>query len=383
MSSPIFLDYAASTPTDPEVVKVMGGHLAMDGVFANPASRGHVYGWQAEDAVETARVEIANTLNADPREIIWTSGATESDNLAIKGLLERGKRLGRTHLITSTIEHKAILDTFAWMEKQGFTVSYLAPDDQGVVSAQAVADAICPNTLVASIMQVNNELGSISDIGAIARVCRERGVLSHTDAAQSYGKMPIDVEALGVDLLSLSGHKIYGPKGVGALYVRRADGLSLEAQIHGGGHEMGMRSGTLPTHQIVGLSAAARLMHSHIAEETTRIQGLRHRFASHLAQIPDVSLTSNDEVCIPQIVNVAFGGVDGETLLLALSELAISTGSACNSTSVEPSHVLTGIGLSTSMAQGSLRFSFGRYTTVAEIDQAALHLSQVLGRLRQ
>lgn len=383
MSSPIFLDYAASTPTDPDVVDVMSAHLAMDGVFANPASRGHVYGWQAEEAVETARVEVANTLNADPREIIWTSGATESDNLAIKGLLERGKRLGRMHLITSTIEHKAILDTFAWMEKQGFSVSYLKPDSQGVVPAQAVADAIRPDTLVASIMQVNNELGSISDIGAIARLCREQGVLSHTDAAQSYGKLPIDVEALGVDLLSLSGHKIYGPKGVGALYVRRADGLSLEAQIHGGGHEMGMRSGTLPTHQIVGLSAAATLMHNHMAEETLRVQALRHRFADHLAQMPDVFVTSNTEVCIPQIVNVAFGGVDGETLLLALSELAISTGSACNSTNVEPSHVLRGIGLSTEMAQGSLRFSFGRYTTMAEIDQAAVHLSQVLGRLRQ
>lgn len=383
MSSPIFLDYAASTPTDPKVVDVMSGHLAMDGVFANPASRGHVYGWQAEEAVETARVEVANTLSADPREVIWTSGATESNNLAIKGLLERGKRLGRLHLITSVIEHKAILDTVAWMETQGFSVTRLTPDSQGVVSAQAVADAIRPDTLVASIMQVNNELGSVSDIGAIARVCRERGVLCHTDAAQSYGKLPIDVQTLGVDLLSLSGHKIYGPKGVGALYVRRSDGLSLEAQIHGGGHEMGMRSGTLPTHQIVGLSAAAKLMHDHMAGETQRIEALRHRFASHLAQIPDVALTSNAEVCIPQIVNVAFGGVDGETLLLALSELAISTGSACNSTNVEPSHVLRGIGLSSQMAQGSLRFSFGRYTTLAEIDQAALHLSQVLGRLRQ
>lgn len=383
MSSPIFLDYAASTPTDPEVVDVMRGHLAMGGVFANPASRGHVYGWQAEEAVETARVEVANTLNADPREIIWTSGATESDNLAIKGLLERGRRLGRMHLITSSIEHKAILDTFGWMEKQGFSVTYLAPDSQGVVSAQAVADAIRPDTLVASIMQVNNELGSISDIGAIAHICRERGVLSHTDAAQSYGKFPIDVEALGVDLLSLSGHKIYGPKGVGALYVRRADGLSLEAQIHGGGHEMGMRSGTLPTHQIVGLSTAAKLMHTDMAEETQRIEALRDRFTRHLLQMPDVLLTSNPEVCIPQILNMAFGGVDGETLLLALSELAISTGSACNSASVEPSHVLLGIGLCPEMAQGSLRFSFGRYTTTTEIDRAASHLFQVLRRLRQ
>ncbi len=383
MSSPIFLDYAASTPTDPGVVQVMSQHLAMDGVFANPASRGHVYGWQADEAVETARVDIAKTLNADPREIVWTSGATESDNLAIKGLLERGKRLGRLHLITSTIEHKAILDTFGWMETQGFSVTYISPDAQGVVSAEAVAQAIRPDTLIASIMQVNNELGSVSDIGAIAKACRQRGVLSHTDAAQSYGKVPVDVKALDVDLLSLSGHKIYGPKGVGALYVRRAEGLTLAPQIHGGGHEMGMRSGTLPTHQIVGLAAAAKLMHEQMEDETRRIGALRNRFASHLAQIPEVRLTSNPEACIPQIVNVAFGGVDGETLLLALSDLAISTGSACNSTSVEPSHVLRGIGLSDALAQASLRFSFGRYTTSADVDQATTHLAAVLGRLRQ
>ena len=383
MSSPIFLDYAASTPTDPEVVQVMSQHLAMDGVFANPASRGHVYGWQADEAVETARVDMAKTLNADPREIVWTSGATESDNLAIKGLLERGKRLGRLHLITSTIEHKAILDTFGWMETQGFSVTYVSPDAQGVVSAEAVAQAIRPDTLIASIMQVNNELGSVSDIAAIAKTCRQRGVLTHTDAAQSYGKVPVDVKALDVDLLSLSGHKIYGPKGVGALYVRRAEGLTLDPQIHGGGHEMGMRSGTLPTHQIVGLAAAAKLMHEQMEDETQRIDALRNRFASHLAQIPEVRLTSNPEACIPQIVNVAFGGVDGETLLLALSDLAISTGSACNSTSVEPSHVLRGIGLSDAMAQASLRFSFGRYTTSADVDQATTHLAAVLGRLRQ
>jgi len=383
MSSPIFLDYAASTPTDPEVVQVMSQHLATDGVFANPASRGHVYGWQADEAVETARVDMAKTLNADPREIVWTSGATESDNLAIKGLLERGKRLGRLHLITSTIEHKAILDTFGWMETQGFSVTYVSPDAQGVVSAEAVAQAIRPDTLIASIMQVNNELGSVSDIAAIAKTCRQRGVLSHTDAAQSYGKVPVDVKALDVDLLSLSGHKIYGPKGVGALYVRRAEGLTLDPQIHGGGHEMGMRSGTLPTHQIVGLAAAAKLMHEQMEDETQRIDALRNRFASHLAQIPEVRLTSNPEACIPQIVNVAFGGVDGETLLLALSDLAISTGSACNSTSVEPSHVLRGIGLSDAMAQASLRFSFGRYTTSADVDQATTHLAAVLGRLRQ
>ena len=383
MSSPIFLDYAASTPTDPEVVQVMSQHLAMDGVFANPASRGHVYGWQADEAVETARVDMAKTLNADPREIVWTSGATESDNLAIKGLLERGKRLGRLHLITSTIEHKAILDTFGWMETQGFSVTYVSPDAQGVVSAEAVAQAIRPDTLIASIMQVNNELGSVSDIAAIAKTCRQRGVLTHTDAAQSYGKVPVDVKALDVDLLSLSGHKIYGPKGVGALYVRRAEGLTLDPQIHGGGHEMGLRSGTLPTHQIVGLAAAAKLMHEQMEDETQRIDALRNRFASHLAQIPEVRLTSNPEACIPQIVNVAFGGVDGETLLLALSDLAISTGSACNSTSVEPSHVLRGIGLSDAMAQASLRFSFGRYTTSADVDQATTHLAAVLGRLRQ
>lgn len=382
MQSPIYLDYAASTPTDADVVRVMGEHLAMDGVFANPASRGHSYGWQAEEAVEAARADLARMLNADPREIVWTSGATESDNLAIKGLMARGLRLGRKHLITSSIEHKAILDTFAWMGQQGFEVSHVAPDANGVITADAVAALIRPDTLVASVMQVNNELGSISDIAAIAQVCRRHGVISHTDAAQSFGKLAIDVQALGVDLLSLSGHKIYGPKGVGALYVRRADGLLLEAQIHGGGQEMGMRSGTLPTHQIVGMVAAAKLMFENLAPETERLQQLRSRFLSHLGQIPDVHVNANPESCIPQIVNIACGGVDGETLLMALSEVAISTGSACNSKTVEPSHVLMGIGMSREMAQGSLRFSFGRFTTAADIDHAARHLGDVLGRLR-
>ena len=383
MNSPIFLDYAASTPTDPVVAEVMQQHLCLGGVFANPASRGHVYGWQADEAVETARAELASILNADPREIVWTSGATESDNLAIKGLISRGLRLGRKHIVTSAIEHKAVLDTCAWMETQGFAITYLMPDEQGVITPEQVASAIRGDTLVVSLMQVNNELGSISDLGRIASICREQGVLSHTDAAQSFGKVPLDVQVLGVDMLSLSGHKIYGPKGIGALYVRRQDGLALDAQIHGGGHEMGMRSGTLPTHQIVGLAAAAKLMQAQMSGETQRIGMLRDRFVSHLQQIPEVHLNSPITQSIPHIVNVAFGGVDGETLLLALNNIAISTGSACNSASVEPSHVLTGIGMPRELADASLRFSFGRYTQAPDIDAAATHVADVLGRLRQ
>ena len=383
MSSPIYLDYAASTPTDPVVADAMHQHLCLGGNFANPASRGHVYGWQADEAVESARAAVAQILNANPREIIWTSGATESDNLAIKGLMSRGLRTGRKHIVTSAIEHKAILDTCAWMEDQGFSVSYLQASATGAITPAQVQAALRDDTLLVTVMQVNNELGSISDIAGIAKLCRERGVISHTDAAQSFGKIPVDVQALGVDLLSLSAHKIYGPKGIGALYVRRQDGLKLDAQVHGGGHEMGMRSGTLPTHQIVGLAAAAQLMHDEMAEQTQRIGALRDRFVSHLQQMPSVHLNSDPSVCIPQIVNVAFGGVDGETLLLALNELAISTGSACNSASVEPSHVLTGIGLSRALADASLRFSFGRYTRTTDIDQAATYLAEVLGRLRQ
>ncbi len=383
MSSPIYLDYAASTPTDPVVADAMHQHLCLGGNFANPASRGHVYGWQADEAVESARAAVAQILNANPREIVWTSGATESDNLAIKGLMSRGLRTGRKHIVTSAIEHKAILDTCAWMEDQGFSVSYLQASATGAITPAQVQAALRDDTLLVTVMQVNNELGSISDIAGIAKLCRERGVISHTDAAQSFGKIPVDVQALGVDLLSLSAHKIYGPKGIGALYVRRQDGLKLDAQVHGGGHEMGMRSGTLPTHQIVGLAAAAQLMHDEMAEQTQRIGALRDRFVSHLQQMPSVHLNSDPSVCIPQIVNVAFGGVDGETLLLALNELAISTGSACNSASVEPSHVLTGIGLSRALADASLRFSFGRYTRTTDIDQAATYLTAVLGRLRQ
>ena len=383
MNSPIFLDYAASTPTDPAVADVMQQHLCLGGVFANPASRGHVYGWQADEAVETARAELASILNADPREIVWTSGATESDNLAIKGLISRGLRLGRKHIVTSAIEHKAVLDTCAWMETQGFAITYLMPDENGVITPEQVASAIRGDTLVVSLMQVNNELGSISDLGRIASICREQGVLSHTDAAQSFGKVPLDVQVLGVDMLSLSGHKIYGPKGIGALYVRRQDGLALDAQIHGGGHEMGMRSGTLPTHQIVGLAAAAKLMQAQMSGEAQRIGMLRDRFVRHLQQIPEVHLNSPITQSIPHIVNVAFGGVDGETLLLALNNIAISTGSACNSASVEPSHVLTGIGMPRELADASLRFSFGRYTQVPDIDAAATHVADVLGRLRQ
>lgn len=383
MNSPIYLDYAASTPTDPAVAELMHQHLCMGGTFANPASRGHVYGWQADEAVEAARVELARTLNADPREIVWTSGATESDNLALKGLMARAQRQGRKHIITSAIEHKAVLDTCAWMQTQGFEVTYLQPNREGIVAVDQVASALRGDTLLVSLMQVNNELGSINDLAGIAALCRQHGVLSHTDAAQSFGKMAVDVQAMGVDMLSLSGHKIYGPKGIGALYVRRQEGLALEAQIHGGGHEMGMRSGTLPTHQIVGLAAAAKLMQTELDSECERITALRNRFVSHLQQLPDVIVNTPTQNSIPHIVNAAFAGVDGETLLLALSDLAISTGSACNSASVEPSHVLSGIGLTRELAHASLRFSFGRFTQIADIDRAATHLAAVFGRLRQ
>jgi len=383
MNSPIYLDYAASTPTDPAVAELMHQHLCMGGTFANPASRGHVYGWQADEAVEAARVDLAQTLNADPREIVWTSGATESDNLALKGLMARGQRLGRKHIITSAIEHKAVLDTCAWMQAQGFEVTYLQPNPEGIITLDQVAATLRGDTLLVSLMQVNNELGSINDLTGIAALCRQHGVLSHTDAAQSFGKMAVDVQAMGVDMLSLSGHKIYGPKGIGALYVRRQEGLALEAQIHGGGHEQGMRSGTLPTHQIVGLAAAAKLMQAELDSESERIATLRDRFVSHLQQMPDVIINTPTANSIPHIVNAAFAGVDGETLLLALSDLAISTGSACNSASVEPSHVLSGIGLARELAHASLRFSFGRFTQTADIDRAATHIGAVFGRLRQ
>jgi len=379
MPTPIYLDYAATTPVDARVIERMVAHMSVDGDFGNPASRSHAFGWQAEEAVEAARVQIAEAINADPREIIWTSGATESDNLALKGA---ALKASRRHLITSSIEHKAVLDCCGFLQQQGFEVTYLTPDAWGRTSAEQVREALREDTLMVSIMHVNNELGTANDLRAIGEVCRSNGVLFHTDAAQGFGKLPLDVETMHIDLLSLSAHKIYGPKGIGALYVRRSQGLQLAPQMHGGGHEMGMRSGTLPAQQIVGLGAAAQLMVEHMDSEHAQLSAMRERFLGHVRQIPDTVVHTHPEQHVPGIVNVGFAGVDGETLLLALPGLAVSSGSACTSASVEPSFVLRGVGIADDLAHSSLRFSFGRFTDAAEIDNAAQQLATTVGRLR-
>ncbi len=379
MQDPIYLDYAATTPIDPRVAEKMGQAMLVQGNFGNPASRSHIYGWRAEEAVEAARAEIARALNADPREIVWTSGATESDNLALKGVAFNASR---KHIVTSAVEHKAVLDTCADLQAQGFEVTYLQPDAHGRIEVAQVAEALREDTLIVSIMHVNNELGTICDIQGIGALCRSRGVLFHVDAAQSFGKLVIDVRAMSIDMLSISGHKLYGPKGIGVLYVRREPPIKLHPLIHGGGHEMGMRSGTLPTHQIIGLAEASRLMHADMVKEQARLSSLRERLFTHLRQIPDTFIHSHPEFNLPSIVNVGFAGIDGETLLLALDDLAVSTGSACNSTSVEPSFVLSAIGVPRDIAQASIRISFGRFSQAEDLDHAGSRISTVVGRLR-
>ncbi len=361
----------------------MGACLLVHGTFGNPASRSHAYGWQAEEAVEAARVQVAQVLGADPREIVWTSGATESDNLAIKGaVLAAPGDFADKHVVTTQVEHKAVLDTCGYLETLGVAVTYLPVDAHGRVDAQAVAQAIRPNTVIVSVMHVNNELGTINDVATIGAKCREREVFFHVDAAQSFGKLELDVAAMGIDLLSVSAHKIYGPKGSGFLYVRREPPVPITPLIHGGGHEFGMRSGTLATHQIVGLGEAAEIMAAHRAEEQARLSTLRQRFLAHIQQIPDTVVNSHPQFNLPSIVNVGFKGVDGETLLLALDDLACSSGSACTSASVEPSYVLEAIGVESALAHASLRFSFGRFTTPEEVDHAGRRLAEVVGRLR-
>jgi cysteine desulfurase len=379
MKDPIYFDYAATTPVDPRVAQKMSRCLLVQGNFGNPASRSHVYGWRAEEAVENARVQVASALHADPREIVWTSGATESDNLAIKGAAFESSR---KHIVTSRIEHKAVLDTCEFLERQGFEVTYLQPDAHGRIEADAVAEALREDTLLASIMHVNNELGTVNDVGAIGQVCRSRNVLFHVDAAQSFGKLEINVGDMCIDMLSISAHKLYGPKGVGVLYVRREPPVKLHPLIHGGGHEMGMRSGTLATHQIVGLGEAASLMQAHMHEEQAQLSSLRQRLFAHLQQIDDVFIHSHPDHHLPSIVNVGFAGVDGETLLLALDDLAISSGSACTSASVEPSYVLRAIGVPDDIAHASFRLSYGRFSTAEDIDRAGQRIAEVVGRLR-
>lgn len=385
MRKPVYLDYAATTPVAPEVAARMAQCLTLEGAFANPASRSHVYGWQAEELVEEARAQVAQLINADPREIVWTSGATEANNLALKGIAEtyRVAHPVGGHIVVSAIEHKAVLDPASWLETQGFSVTRLLPNSDGVVTVEALAAALQDDTFLVSIMQVNNELGCINDIKSLAAICSTRGILFHCDAAQSAGKIALDVKDLGVDLLSLSAHKFYGPKGVGALYVKRAATVKVAAQIHGGGHERGMRSGTLATHQLVGIGEAAKLAQAHLVSDGGRIKALRDHLWQALANLPGVKRNGSSESCVNGILNVAFGKIDGEMLLLSLRELALSSGSACNSASMSPSYVLKAIGLSDETAQASLRFSIGRYTTAEEIEFAIEHLRSVIGKLHK
>jgi len=382
MRKPIYLDYSATTPVDPRVAQKMSDCLLTDGNFGNPASRSHAYGWLAEEAVEEARAQVAKLLNCDPREIVWTSGATESDNLAIKGVAE-AQGASRRHIVTSAIEHKAVLDTCAYLETKGFEVTYLKPGKSGIVEPQQVAAALQGDTLLVSLMHVNNEIGVINDIAAIGEVCRAAGVVFHVDAAQSAGKIPIDLSALKVDLMSLSGHKMYGPKGIGVLYVRRLPPVRIAPQIHGGGHERGLRSGTLATHQIVGMGEAARILKECMASESERIAALRNRLWSHLQQLDGVQVNGDMERRLPGNLNVSFAGVDGETLLTALDDVAVSSGSACTSATVEPSYVLRALGVPDELAHASLRFTVGRFTTEADIDRAARRVVEIVERLRE
>lgn len=380
MKRPIYLDYAATTPVDPRVADKMMSCLTLDGNFANPASRSHIYGWKAEEAVELARRQVADLVGADPREIVWTSGATESDNLAIKGVAHQHARRGR-HIITSLIEHKAVIDTCRQLEQEGFEITWLKPDAKGLIQPTQVAEALREDTILVSLMQVNNEIGTITDIEAIGEITREHGALLHVDAAQSAGKLPIDLSRMQVDLMSFCAHKLYGPKGIGALYVRSKPRVRIEAQIHGGGHERGMRSGTLATHQIVGMGEAFRIAAAELSEESDRILALRRRLWSRIAELPGVSLNGDEQQRIAGNLNIAVAGVDGELLLMALKDIAVSTGSACTSASVEPSYVLKAAGVPDALALSSLRISIGRFTTLEEIDFAAAHIHQVIMQL--
>lgn len=382
MKLPIYLDYSATTPADPRVAKVMADCLTMDGNFGNPASRSHFYGWKAEEAVENARRQVAELINADPREIVWTSGATESDNLAIKGVAHFNHKRGK-HIITSKIEHKAVLDTCRQLEREGFDVTYLDPSSDGVVEPQQVADAIREDTTLVSLMHVNNEIGVITDIAAIGEICRERKVFFHVDAAQSAGKLPIDMENLKVDLMSFSAHKIYGPKGIGALYVRRKPRVRLEAQMHGGGHERGMRSGTLPTHQIVGMGEAFRIAKEELQKDEQHAKALRNRLWDGIKDMEEVHVNGSIEQRVAGNLNVSFAFVEGESLIMSLKDLAVSSGSACTSASLEPSYVLRALGLNDELAHSSIRFSFGRFTTAEEVDYAVEKIRIAVEKLRE
>jgi len=379
---PIYFDYSATTPVDPRVVEKMVECLTMEGNFGNPASRSHVFGWKAEEAVEQARQNVADLVNCDPREIVWTSGATESDNLALKGAAHFYQSKGK-HIITSKIEHKAVLDSCRQLEREGFDVTYMDPDEKGLIHPQDLEKAIRDDTILVSLMHVNNEIGVINDIKAIGEICREKKVIFHVDAAQSPGKIDIDLQDMKVDLMSFSAHKIYGPKGIGALYVRRKPRARLEAQMHGGGHERGMRSGTLPTHQIVGMGEAFRIAKEEMHDEAERTKVLRDRFLKGLEGMEEVYINGDLEHRVPGNINVSFNFVEGESLIMALKDLAVSSGSACTSASLEPSYVLRALGMDDELAHSSLRFSIGRFTTEEDIDTAVTKVKEAVGKLRE
>ena len=377
---PIYLDYSATNPCDPRVVDAMIPWLREH--FGNPASRSHAWGWEAEAAVEKAREEVAALIGADPREIVWTSGATESNNLAIKGAAQFYKGKGR-HIITVKTEHKAVLDTCRELERQGFEVSYLDVQADGLLDLEVFKAAIRPDTILASVMMVNNEIGVIQDVAAIGAICREKGVIFHVDAAQATGRVDIDLSALPVDLMSLTSHKTYGPKGIGALFVRRKPRVRIEAQIHGGGHERGMRSGTLPTHQIVGMGEAYRIAKAEMHAENERIRQLQQRLLKGLADMEEVFLNGHPEKRVPHNLNMSFNFVEGESLIMGIKGVAVSSGSACTSASLEPSYVLRALGRSDELAHSSLRMTIGRWTTTEEIDYAVQTIRENVMRLRE
>ncbi|MCG8427520.1 MAG: IscS subfamily cysteine desulfurase [Chromatiales bacterium] len=382
MKLPIYMDYSATTPVDPRVAEVMCQYLTPDGGFGNPASRSHKFGWDADEVVEKARRDVAALINANPKEIVWTSGATESDNLAIKGVAQFYQKKGK-HIITSKTEHKAVLDTCRQLERDGFEVTYLDPEDSGLIDLKKLEAAMRDDTILVSIMHVNNEIGVIQDVEAIGEMTRARKILFHVDAAQSAGKVPLDMETMKIDLLSLSSHKIYGPKGMGALFVRRKPRVRLEAQMHGGGHERGMRSGTLATHQIVGMGEAFRIAKEEMPAENERLLMLRNKLWNGLKDMEEVYLNGDLEQRSAGNLNVSFAYVEGESLIMALKDIAVSSGSACTSASLEPSYVLRALGREDELAHSSIRFSIGRFTTEEEIDYVIKLVREQVTRLRE
>jgi len=382
LKTPIYMDYSATTPVDPRVAEKMCQFLTPDGIFGNPASSSHSFGWAADDAVKQARKEVADLINADPREIVWTSGATESDNLAIKGAAHFNVRRGK-HIITMKTEHKAVLDTCRQLEREGFEVTYLDPMENGLLDIEVFKAAIRDDTTLVSIMHVNNEIGVIQDIAAIGEICRDKKITFHVDAAQSAGKVPIDMQTLKCDLMSFSAHKIYGPKGIGALYVRRKPRTRIEAQMHGGGHERGMRSGTLATHQIVGMGEAFRIAKEEMATENDRMLMLRNRLYDGLKDIEEAYVNGDLEQRVAGNLNISFNFVEGESLMMSLKDIAVSSGSACTSASLEPSYVLRAIGRNDELAHSSLRFTMGRFTTVEEVDYAIAQTRAAVEKLRE